>query len=159
MMVRVLLFIFSFSAVAAAQQQASVTIEELQWLSGLWGIDQGERTGEEFWRPVINGRLEGKSTMKKKGKVTLQETMVIEKDSSGMLTYRVKPAGQRPASFKLITAGPSILVFENKKHDFPQRIIYERIGEDSLKATIEGMVKGKMQKVLFPYRRVIVNAD
>lgn len=159
MKLRLVLFICSFSAVTVAQQPVTVTIEDLKWLSGIWGIDEGERTGEEFWRPVINGKLEGKSTMKKKGKVTLQESMVIEQDSSGTLYYRVKPAGQRAASFKLIKAGPTTFIFENKKLDFPQRIIYERVGEDSLRASIEGMVKGKMQTVLFPYRRVIVNAD
>ncbi len=134
-------------------------IDELVWLNGLWGIDQGERSGEEYWTPLIKGRMEGKSTMKKNGKITLQEKMIIEQDSSGAIFYRVTPAGKRTASFKLIKAGPTTFIFENKKHDFPQRIIYERVGEDSLMASIEGMVKGKMQTVLFPYRRVIVNAD
>ncbi len=147
------------SAVSFAQQPPTVSLEDLQWLSGVWGIDQGDRTGEEYWRPIVNGRLEGKSTMKKKGKITLQERMVIEMDSTGALYYRVTPSGQRTASFKLIRSSPNQFVFENKKHDFPQRIIYERAGDDSLRASIEGIVKGKLQIVQFPFRRVIVNAD
>ena len=160
MIKNILMMMVMFVGMVYSQQQPqTVKIDELVWLSGLWAIDQGERTGEEFWRPLLNGRLEGKSTMKKKGKITLQEKMVIEQDSSGTLFYRVTSGGQRMVSFKLVNSGPTSFTFENKKHDYPQRIIYERIGEDSLRASIEGMVKGKLQTVLFPFQRVIVNAD
>lgn len=160
MIKNILMMVVMFAGMVFSQQQPQTDkIDEMVWLSGLWGIDQGERTGEEYWRPLINGRLEGKSTMKKKGKITLQEKMVIEQDSSGTLFYRVTSGGQRTVSFKLVKSGPTSFIFENKKHDYPQRIIYERVGEDSLRASIEGMVKGKLQTVLFPFQRVIVNAD
>jgi len=43
----------------------------------------------------------------------------------------------------------AIKFFENKKHDFPQRIIYSNIKSDSLYARIEGMDKGKYRAVEF----------
>ena len=45
-----------------------------------------------------------------------------------------------------------ILVFENPKHDFPQRIGYQRKG-NALLAWIEGTQNGKVRRVEFPYLR------
>ena len=142
-----------------SQQSSQGSVSDLKWLSGLWGIVQGERTGEEYWTPLIKDRLEGKNMMKTKGKITQQEKMTIEKDSSGTIVYRVFTGGERPVTFKLVQSGPTSAVFENRKNVFPQRIVYEHISDDSLRATIEGTVKGKLQSVLFPFKRVIVNAD
>lgn len=144
---------------AYSQQPVQKKVSDFQWLSGLWNFEQGERTCEEYWRPLINNRLEGKSTAKKKGKITMQERMVIEQDSAGAVFYRVFSGGSRQVSFKLVQFDQSTVVFENRKNDFPQRIVYERISEDSLRATVDGTVKGKMQSILFPFKRVIVNAD
>ncbi|MGH8854313.1 MAG: hypothetical protein ACREWI_08545 [Telluria sp.] len=40
-------------------------------------------------------------------------------------------------------------MFENPAHDFPQRIIYRRVGDTGLHARIEGKGKG----IDFPMRR------
>jgi len=46
------------------------------------------------------------------------------------------------------------VVFENLRHDFPQRIIYRRVSEDSLIARIEGMINGAKRSIDFPYRKI-----
>jgi len=45
------------------------------------------------------------------------------------------------------------MTFENKDHDFPQRIIYKNTGQDSLYARVEGNDKGKFRKEEFAMRR------
>ena len=44
------------------------------------------------------------------------------------------------------------MVFENPKHDFPQRIRY-RLKGDTLHARIEGTINGKERAIDFPYQR------
>ena len=56
-------------------------------------------------------------------------------------------------SFKLISNTNGEYVFENKEHDFPQRIIYKNPANDSLYARIEGTSKGKFHKEEFSMKR------
>ena len=70
------------------------------------------------------------------------------------ITYTARPSGQAEASFRAIQVSPSMILFENKAHDFPQRIGYRTIGPDSLAAWIEGERGGELTRIEFPYRRV-----
>jgi len=52
--------------------------------------------------------------------------------------------GSRPAvAFKLVEAGERRAVFENKQHDFPQRILYWLDAAGAMHARIEGRQGGK----------------
>ena len=46
-----------------------------------------------------------------------------------------------------------IYIFENKEHDFPQRIVYENQGKKEMLASIEGELNGKSRKSEFRYKR------
>ena len=52
-------------------------------------------------------------------------------------------------NFKLISSKNNNYIFENKKHDFPQRIGYSHVNFDTLHAWIEGFSKGKNKKEKF----------
>ena len=58
--------------------------------------------------------------------------------------------GQPPTPFVLLPGKDGEAVFENKAHDFPQRIEYRREGED-LYAEIGGPGEGDKEAVI-PYR-------
>ena len=45
------------------------------------------------------------------------------------------------------------LTFENPKHDYPNKIVYKKINNDSLVATIYGIKNGKVSKENFPMKR------
>jgi hypothetical protein len=57
-------------------------------------------------------------------------------------SYFASPGGKPPVEFKLKEAGERRVVFENAVHDFPQRVLYWREGEQ-LVARVEGTIKGK----------------
>ncbi len=44
-------------------------------------------------------------------------------------------------------------MFENPAHDFPQRVIYRRLGADAVTGRIEGQIGGQARSVDFPYKR------
>jgi hypothetical protein len=48
----------------------------------------------------------------------------------------------------------SAVAFANPEHDFPQRILYRRVGADSLIARIEGKQGDKVRGIDFPMTRV-----
>lgn len=154
---KIVLWLIVCCSVCDAQQVKSVN--RLSWFSGFWRMETGNRLIDEFWTPVVNNRMEGNSVTKINGKITDQETIVIDQDSTGGIYYRAKPSRQKGTSFALVSLDSMKAVFENMKHDFPQRIIYRKISDDSLIASIEGIVKKKNKTIFFNYRKVIVNAD
>ena len=56
-----------------------------------------------------------------------------------------------PVPFKLIRAEEGSFVFEHPEHDFPQRIIYQRQGEDKLHVRAEAEQAGKMSGIDFEF--------
>jgi hypothetical protein len=56
--------------------------------------------------------------------------------------------------FRATTLTDRTVVFENRQHDFPQQVAYERRGTDSLLAWIAGPMNGQERRIEFAYARV-----
>jgi hypothetical protein len=61
---------------------------------------------------------------------------------------------QQPVYFKLISKEDGRYIFENKEHDFPQRVIYHLVSNDAVHARIEGVRNGQERGSDFKYSRV-----
>jgi hypothetical protein len=85
------------------------------------------------------------------GRTVSFEFLRIEKTADG-ISYIAQPGGRPPTSFRLIESAAKRAVFENKAHDFPQRVTYKRQG-DTLTAAIEGAVNGQNRRIEFPYKK------
>lgn len=70
------------------------------------------------------------------------------------LVYDAHPSGQEPAEFRATPPFADAVTFSNPAHDFPQRVIYRRVGSDTLQARVEGTRNGQARGFDFPYRRV-----
>jgi len=103
--------------------------------------------------PEEGGLLLGMSRSVRDGKVREYEFLRIDRDSTGKLRYVAQPSGQAEATFMLKSLTEDTVVFENPRHDFPQRILYKRVDKDTLVARIEGSVEGRARSADFPYRR------
>jgi len=55
-------------------------------------------------------------------------------------------------AFEAVTVSATEAVFENPRHDFPQRVIYSKT-DAGLTARIEGTMNGKSRGVDFLYAR------
>ena len=75
------------------------------------------------------------------------------REQEGRLIFTARPSEQKEASFASIELTRSKVIFENKAHDFPQRIIYKRLEDSSFLARIDGEKEGKIRGVDFPMRR------
>ncbi|MNR26169.1 hypothetical protein D3C85_1433620 [compost metagenome] len=100
--------------------------------------------------------LSGKSyRINAKGDSTLTETLKVRnvgKDTFYCSTVNGQNEGKE-VCFKLISTTDQTYVFENKMHDFPQRIVYQDKGKREMLAWIEGELNGKSRKSEFKYIR------
>ncbi|MGE0143110.1 MAG: DUF6265 family protein [Planctomycetota bacterium] len=122
---------------------AKATIDGIGWLAGAWvgtSGTNGSRSIEERWSPPLGGSMLAVSRTVSRGRtVAFEYLRVLERD--GGLVYIAQPNGAPPTTFTLTELSDTRAVFENPRHDFPQRIIYELSAEGGLSASI-GYGKG-----------------
>jgi hypothetical protein len=151
----------TFGALPARTQAPAPTpvgtpvVADLHWLAGCWERRAGALLIEEHWLAPRAGVLLGLS------RTTRNDTLAVGYEfmrifaRGDTLVLEAQPSRQAPTEFvaRLQPAAREI-VFENPAHDFPQRIRYQAVGTDSLRARIEGMRGGQLRWVEFPYARM-----
>ena len=129
-----------FAAFAApAMCQPVGKTSDLSFLAGCWKFEAKGRVIEEHWMAPAGGTLMGISRTVANGKTTEFEFLQIRDLPEG-LTYIAKPSDQPEARFVATSRTRDGVVFENPKHDFPQRIRYRLVG-DTLTARVEGKAR------------------
>jgi Domain of unknown function (DUF6265) len=122
---------------------AKAAIGDMAWLAGAWVGTRGAEGAtsiEERWSPPLGGAMLAVSRTVSRGKMSAFEYLrIVERD--GGLVYIAQPNGASPTEFVLTELGPTRAVFDNPRHDYPKRIVYELSAEGHLSATI-GFTKG-----------------
>ena len=112
------------------------------WMTGSWsGVHDGVKM-EEHWTTADGGLMVGMHRDVGPKGAEFEFLRIEEKD--GKLVYQAQPYGKPATPFAQKTVAADRIVFENAKHDFPQRIIYWRKGEQ-LCARVEGLIQGKAE--------------
>jgi hypothetical protein len=130
-------------------------INPFAWLVGEWTAEAHDKTMVEKWEIDSNNNLVGSSFLITGLDTVLSERMIIQTEA-GKTTFRTvveDQNDQEEISFALIENNDSKAVFENKEHDFPQRIVYTNPQPDSLVAYIEGTFNGTANRVNFNMKR------
>ena len=118
---------------------AKAKITDMDWLAGAWVNGSDSSSGEERWSPPKGGSMLGISRTVKNNRMTSFEYLrVVERN--GGLVYVAQPGGRTATEFVCTELSATRAVFDNPRHDYPQRITYELSG-DSLSATI-GFIRG-----------------
>jgi hypothetical protein len=138
------------SAGVPAQENS---VADLSWMSGCWRQDAEGRLVDEMWMAPAGDAVIGMSRTVSQGRAVAHEFMQIRRDGP-RLVFIARPSGQAEATFTLLKSGSREVTFENPAHDFPQRVIYRRKGEDTLIGRIEGTENGHARGIDFPMRRV-----
>lgn len=136
--------------IAPAQSRPT---DSIGWLTGCWEWRTPSRVVEEQWSSTTGGTLLGfsKTTVRD----SLREYEFIRIDAAGdALIYHAQPVRQAPAQFRALPPFDSVLTFTNPQHDFPQRVIYRRLGPDTIRARVEGTRNGQTRGFDYPYVRV-----
>jgi hypothetical protein len=111
------------------------------WMAGRWtGTESGVKM-EEHWTNGDGGLMLGMHRDVAANGKTAFEFLRIEKRGDS-LVYLAMPGGKPATAFPLKSMTSDKIIFENKQHDFPQRIAYWRDGA-KLCARVEGTIGGK----------------
>ncbi|MGQ0553010.1 MAG: DUF6265 family protein [Planctomycetota bacterium] len=122
-------------------------IGALAWVAGHWSGKLRTSTVEERWCEPAGGAMLAISRTVKGEKMVAFEFLRIA-EQGGTLVYFAQPGGRTATEFTLVELSDSRAVFENPHHDFPQRITYERTGEQ-LTAEISHVDGGAPQRFEF----------
>lgn len=131
-------------------------ISQLKWLIGSWENVSNQGNMYEKWQIKNDSAFIGESYFIK-GNDTLSAEMISLEQTGQDLFYIPLVKNQndgKPVLFLLTSMDQQTFVFENPIHDFPQKITYQQVGQDSLIAKISGSRKGKPHTILFPMKKV-----
>ena len=118
-------------AAAAPAHEAS----DLGWMSGRWISETDGRWTEESWTRPRAGMMLGTGRSGRGAELRDWEFMRIAPDAEGVLAFWGSPKGAAGVPFRLASLTAGEAVFENRSHDYPQRIVYRRDGK-ALIATV-----------------------
>ena len=136
------------------KEHQELKLSSLEWLLGSWENISEENEFYEIWSKVNDSIFYGESYLLIKNDTIFFETMLLEQKGRDLILTptTTDQNGSHSIKFKLITSNKEF-VFENKEHDFPQRIVYTNPTSDSLYAYIEGEENGKYRKSEFPFKK------
>jgi hypothetical protein len=149
--------LLTFMQVSNAQTAFSdKEYKPLHGLTGLWKMDSPRGTLYEEWQVKDNNQLSGRSYKIKNNDTLVLENVIISLQGDAIFYTPVvhNQNNEQPVPFKLISCSNNRYVFENKEHDYPQRVIYEMVSTTGLHARIEGNKNGKEMGSDFIYTRV-----
>jgi hypothetical protein len=149
------LLMLSFSYCTPVEKKSNQPVlDDFSWLLGRWSNISSEGRFYETWTQSNDSVFTGTSFLIVDADTVFAEEITLKSDSNGIY-YSPKVKGQNnemAVSFKLISSKGE-WVFENKEHDFPNKIIYSNPAKDSLYARIEGNKNGQFRKEEFAFNR------
>jgi len=135
-------------AAVSCQKKESVEKDKINiadWIIGNWENKSAEGILTENWQK-LNDSTFNASSYYIKGKDTLHFETIVLAQKGETLTYFATVKGQnedKAVAFASTAESDKQLVFENSKHDYPQKITYTKNADNTLTAEISGNLQGK----------------
>nr|WP_315220666.1 DUF6265 family protein [uncultured Flavobacterium sp.] len=121
-------------------------IKAADWLIGNWENKNPDGVLTENWEKINDSTFNAVSYfIKGKDTIHFENISLVQKGET--LTYFATVKGQnndKPVAFPSVLETEKQLVFENIKHDYPQKITYTKGANNTLTAEISGKLEGKM---------------
>jgi hypothetical protein len=132
------------------------TLNTLNWLLGHWENSTAKGISIEHWEQLNDSAFLGKSYfISGKDTVSTEQIQLVQHGANLYYIPTVREQNDNlPVRFNVSFFSDSTLVCENRAHDFPQKIEYTLITQDSMVASISGLVDDSYEEVFFPMKRV-----
>lgn len=130
-------------------------LADASWLIGTWENNSAQGSYTETWKMENDSAYQGASYFVIGNDTVSEEKLSLVQRGEALLyipTVKNQNGGM-PVEFTLTSSLNGQLVFENPQHDFPQKITYAKISNDSLVAEISGTKNGKTNAQQFPMKR------
>lgn len=157
-MKKLLLFAFYFSLVLLIPGKTFSQIPAgIYKIQGLWEMVSDNSTSYEQWKVNPDSSLQGIDFAigAKSDTIYLEflEIKKIDNDIFYIATVKSQNDG-KPVCFKMVEWTRNVFIFENKEHDFPQRIMYYIKNENMFNVIIEGPEEGnKIKSIEFVFTK------
>lgn len=139
-------------AASTALAQTPPRVASIDWLAGTWIQETAQEKVTESWLGPANGIMVAANLSARANGRRSFEFLRIAETPEGF-SYYASPGGKAPVEFRLKALSERRVVFENAAHDFPQRVLYWREGEQ-LVARIEGSLRGEQRSEEWRFSRV-----
>ncbi len=152
-----LLVLISFSCkkIETEKVEHYFKLENAKYLIGNWENLTQDADFKEIWKKENDSTFTAMSYITVKKDTVFYESIVLQQKNDSLF-YVVSVKGEnknKAITFYLTSNENDALVFENPKHDFPTKIEYKKVSNDSLIANIYGMKKGKKVEQDYPMKR------
>ncbi|MEP7232543.1 MAG: DUF6265 family protein [Ginsengibacter sp.] len=147
---------FSFHTLIGYSQNSASKLQDLNWLLGTWRMEKKGGILIESWQQVNDSTFEETSFLLKASgeKKLLEKVQIVSRgDKLFYIPTVADQNGQQPVKFEITSFSGNEFIAENPAHDFPKRIIYKAITQDSLHARIDGGPSMPEKKSDFYYVR------
>ena len=130
-------------------------LKKANWFLGNWENISKEATFKEFWNKKNDSSYFSESiVIIEKDTVFYEQMDLFQKKDSLIMKISVKDQNkEKPISFYMTKSSENELTFENPKHDFPTKIVYTKITNDSMVGAIYGKKNGKELSETFPMKK------
>jgi len=121
-------------------------LQKAKWLLGEWEKSDSLGILKETWINKDDSTFVGQSYYIQNKKDTLHDEQIELVQDGYHLIYKTTVKGENndaSISFQMTKDEDSLLVFENPKHDYPQKIQYKLLKDRSLIAIVSGKQNGK----------------
>lgn len=139
---------------AASGQFTQKDFAPLHQLQGSWKMQTRQGWLFEQWKLADDSTMESQSFTVNGADTVLQETAILSL-KNGMITYSPTVSNHNdglPVTFTLAVLHNGDYAFENKEHDFPQRINYQLKG-NRLTVTISGNTASGFREIPYHFVR------
>ena len=148
--------IFAFAVAVTAVAQEKFSVAQLAFASGSWrGTSSSGAAAEELISSPEGGVMVSAGREFEKGKCTFYD-LVVFAEKEGAVQLIPHPNGRRSAdTFPLVALDATAMraTFENVKHDFPKKFVYELVAPDHLRITLTGDMKGQPATEVYDLQR------
>ncbi|MEO6232211.1 MAG: DUF6265 family protein [Ferruginibacter sp.] len=151
-----IIVIFILSSFLMLPEKAQDPFRQLNNLQGTWMMKTGKGFIGESWKKINDSTLQSNGFMIKDGDTINAENVQLIKNKAGIfyIPTVTNQNNQQPVTFRLTSSANNEFIFENPLHDFPKRIGYQLIANDSLIAWIDGGKEQAGSRKMFNYKRV-----
>ena len=132
-------------------------LKKANWLVGEWQQQNDSTNVIETWKRENDSTLVATSFFIQNKKDTLHHETIALIEDNKLLIYAATITGENnnnPVLFQKTSATETELIFENPKHNYPQKISYKKISNALLVATISGNINGKILKETYNLSKI-----
>ena len=122
-------------------------LHKAEWLLGNWEKKDSLGTLTESWQTLDDSTFVAQSFYITPKNDTVHRETIELMQKGDFLLYSATVEGENnglPTPFQMTESTDSLLVFENPKHDYPQKIRYQLNIDKSVFITISGTLSGKV---------------